>query len=284
MLRIILLSLVWAICSTCLVRPWFWKGVKNKDLFNYEGKKIGFSNDTWKVDLTLEVIFFVVTFVISILMYALFASRQSLYGSFPMIMTCFLCQCAWSYQGKVRYTIMLTIFAVSAILWIQDGIVGCHISVPLNKVDSVPLTTTQVDEDTKVELFLSSSEIKSLFKVDSASGPTYNNGKYIFTVSGGDNGKGIVIINKDNYTEANFLSCSYGLNVTDVRSQYHTQKLKELYITISDDNVPYGLFAVADKNWLLGTYKVSGYIMLNLMTGEIQEFTQEELPIFVTNN
>lgn len=146
----------------------------------------------------------------------------------------------------------------------------------------MPLTTTQ--EDTKVKLFISSREIKSLFKVYSASGPTYNNGKYIFTVSGGYNGEGIVIIEKDNYTEANFLSYPYGLNVKDVRFQYPTQKLKELYITISDDNVPYGLFAVADKNWLLGTYKVNGYIMLNLMTGDIQEFTQEELPNFVTDN
>lgn len=282
MLRIILLSLVWAICSTCLVRPWFWKGVKNKYLFN-DGIRIGFDR-SWKKNVAVEITCFVIVFLVSMFFYGALGFRQNLYGSFLMIMLCFLTQCLWDYQGKVRVTIMLTIVAVSAILWIQDDIVGYDISVPLNKVNSVPLTATQTDEDTDVKLFISSSEIQSLFKVDSSSGPTYNNGKYIFTVSGGDNGKGIVVIDKDNYTEANFLSCSYELNVTDVRSQYPTQKLKELYITISDDNVPYGLFAVADKNWLLGAYKVNGYIMLNLMTGEIQEFTQEELPIFVTNN
>lgn len=282
MLRIILLSLVWSICATCLVRPWFWKGVKNKYLFN-DGVRIGFSNN-WQFCVKMEILCFVVVFICSVINYALAGCRYNLYGCFPLIMLCFLAQCLWDNQGKVRYTIMLTIVAVSAILWIQDGIVGCGISVPLNKVSSVPLTTTQTDDDTEVKLFISSSEIQSLFKVDSASGPTYNNGKYIFTVSGGDNGKGIVIIDKDNYTEANFLSCSYGLNITDVRSQYPTQKLKELYITISDDNVPYGLFAVADKNWILGTYNVNGYVMLNLITGEVQEFKQEELPKFVTNN
>ncbi len=281
MLRIILLSLVWAICSTCLVRPWFWKGVKNKYLFN-DDVRIGFSNELWKGYLALEIVCFVSVFILSMFIYAIAGFRQNLYGSFPLIMVCFLLQCVWENQGKVRYTVMLTIVVVSAILWIWDGIAGYDISVPLNTIDSVQLTATQVDEDTEVKLFISSSKIQSLFKVDSASGPTYNNGKYIFTVSGGDNGKGIVVIDKDNYTEANFLSCSYGLNVADVRSQYPTQKLKELYITISDDNVPYGLFAVADKNWLLGTYKVNGYIMLNLMTGESQEFTQEELPNFVT--
>lgn len=282
MLRIILLSLVWSICATCLVRPWFWKGVKNKYLFN-DGVRIGFSNN-WQFCVKMEILCFVVVFICSVINYALAGCRYNLYGCFPLIMLCFLAQCLWDNQGKVRYTIMLTIVAVSAILWIQDGIVGCGISVPLNKVSSVPLTTTQTDDDTEVKLFISSSEIQSLFKVDSASGPTYNNGKYIFTVSGGDNGKGIVIIDKDNYTEANFLSCSYGLNITDVRSQYPTQKLKELYITISDDNVPYGLFAVADKNWILGTYNVNGYVMLNLITGEVQEFKQEELPKFITNN
>ena len=185
---------------------------------------------------------------------------------------------------KKVYTIFLTIAVVSTILWIQDGVAGDGISVPINKVSSVPLSTLQTDEETRVKFFISASEIKNLFKADSASGPTYNNGKYIFTVSGSDNGNGIVIIDKDNYNEANFLSCSYALNVTDIRSKYPANKLKELYIAISDDNEPYGLFAVADKSWILGTYKVSSYVMLNLVTGDVHELKQEELPSFVTKN
>ena len=284
MLRIILLSLVWAICSTCLVRPWFWKGVKKKYLFNDYGARIGFDNDSWKGNLAIEIVCFVGIFALSVLIYAVAGCRQSLYGSFPLIMLCFFLQCLWSYQGKVWDTIMLTVVVISAVLWMQDGIAGENISIPLNNVNSVQITTSSTQEDTEVKLFISSSEIKSLFKVESVSGPTYNNGKYIFTASGGDNGKGIVIIDKDNYTEANFLPCSYGLNVTELRSQYPTQKLKALYITISDDNTPYGLFAVAKKSWLLGTYNVNCYVMLNLLTGEMQEFTQEQLPVFVTNN
>ena len=58
--------------------------------------------------------------------------------------------------------------------------------------------------------------------------------------------------------------------------------MKELYITVSDDNVPYGLFAVADKSWFFGTYEVNSYIMYNLISGETQQFTKEELPKFVT--
>lgn len=282
MLRIILLSLVWALCSTCLVRPWFWKGVKHKDLFNTDGKKIGFGNNNWKINLAIEIICFCVMFFASMLGYAV--AGANLYGSFPLIMLCFLFQCFWSYQGKVRYTIMLTVAMISALLWIQDTCVGNKISIPLNRVASVPLPTSVVEEDKQVKLFVSSSEIKSLFKVDSATGPTYNNGKYIFTVSGGVNGNGIVFIDEDNYSEANFIPCSYELDVKDIRSKYPTQRLKELYIAVSDDNTPYALFAVANKSWVLGTYNVNGYVMLNLITGESQKLTQELLPDFVTKN
>lgn len=282
MLRIILLSLVWALCSTCLVRPWFWKGVKHKDLFNTDGEKIGFGNNNWKINLAIEIICFCVMFFASMLGYAV--AGANLYGSFPLIMLCFLFQCFWSYQGKVRYTIMLTVAMISALLWIQDTCVGNKISIPLNRVASVPLPTSVVEEDKQVKLFVSSSEIKSLFKVDSATGPTYNNGKYIFTVSGGVNGNGIVFIDEDNYSEANFIPCSYELDVKDIRSKYPTQRLKELYIAVSDDNTPYALFAVANKSWVLGTYNVNGYVMLNLITGESQKLTQELLPDFVTKN
>ena len=282
MLRIILLSLVWALCSTCLVRPWFWKGVKHKDLFNTDGKKIGFGNNNWKINLAIEIICFCVMFFASMLGYAV--AGANLYGSFPLIMLCYLFQCFWSYQGKVRYTIMLTVAMISALLWIQDTCVGNKISIPLNRVASVPLPTSVVEEDKHVKWFVSSSEIKSSFKVGSATGPTYNNGRYIFTVSGGVNGNGIVFIDEDNYSEANFIPCSYELDVKDIRSKYPTQRLKELYIAVSDDNTPYALFAVANKSWVLGTYNVNGYVMLNLITGESQKLTQELLPDFVTKN
>ena len=279
MLRIILLSLLWGTCATLLVRPCFWKMVKN--LFN-DGKRIEFFRKL-KENIKTEMVCFAIVFLVSMFFYAVLGVRTNLYGSFFMIMLCFLAQSIWENQ-KICDRIFLSIVVISVILWIQDGIVGESISIPLKQVSSVPLTTTQTDEETGVKLFISSSEIKSLFKAKSASGPTYNNGKYIFTVSGGDNGNGIVIIDKDNYNEANFLPCSYELDITDVRSQYPTKKLKELYITISDDNEPYGLFAVADKSWLLGTYKVNSYVMLNLITGDVHEFKQEELPDFVTNN
>lgn len=287
MLRATLLSLFWAVCSTCLVRPWFWEGVIKKDLFNHDGEKIGFS-DNWKFELIVEITCFVFTFALSMYVYLGSGYRYNIYGSFQMIILCLLVQCLWQYQGKIRYRIFLFMAVFFVFSWIQDGIVSLNISIPLkNTVESIELTalSTQEDEDsTQIKFFVSADEIKNLFKATSASGPTYNNGKFIFTVNGGENGYGIVIIDKNNYSKAYFISCLYKFSVKSVRSKCPTQKLKKLYITVSDNNVPYGLFAVADKDWFLGSYRVNTYLLFNLTNGEAQMFTQEQLPSFVTDN
>lgn len=283
MLRIILLSLVFAVCSTCLVRPWFWIGVKRKDLLNHGGEKIGF-NDCWGQDLAKQIIIFIVIFMFNMFSFTEIGLRQNLFGFLPLIILCVAPQLFWNFQGKLQYIIITSILVISAALWIQDIIVGYDISVPLNKVDSVQITAFDVLNDEEVKLFVSSSEIKSIYKAKSATGPTYNNDKYIYTVIGGDNGDGIVFIDKNSCYRSTFIPCSSDSSVEDIRSKYPTQKLVELYITVSDNYTPYKLFAVADKSWLLGTYNVNGYILLNLMTDECQSYTEETLPDFVTNN
>ena len=205
MLRVILLSLIWAICSTCLVRPWFWKGVRNKTLVkNKEEKRIGFIKNS-KFELVAEIAIFTFLFILSMSMYLGDSKRYTLSDSYIMIILCFLAQCAWDYQGKVRYSMFLSLAAVFIVLYVQDSIATSNIQTPLNKVESIELTAenTQLqDENTKISLFVSADEIKSLFHADSVSGPTYNNGKYIFIVSGGSNGYGVVIIDKKDCKKA----------------------------------------------------------------------------------
>ena len=286
MLRVIMLSLVWAICSTCLVRPWFWKGVRNKTLVkNKEEKRIGFTKNS-KFELVAEIAIFTFLFILSMSMYLGISKRYTLSDSYIMIILCFLAQCAWDYQGKVRYCIFLSLAAVFIVLYVQDSIATSNIQTPLNKVESIELTAenTQLqDENTKIKLFVSADEIKSLFHADSVSGPTYNNGKYIFIVSGGSNGYGVVIIDKKDFKEAKFISCPYKFEIASVRPNYPTLKLKEVLVAVSDENVPYGLFAVAEKEWF-GNYNVTQYLLFNLTSGESQILSQKDLPKFVTNN
>ena len=282
MLRIIFLSLFWAVCSTCLIRPWFWKGVKEKDLFNHGNEKIGFS-DTWESDVVLEIFFFVVTFLLGILIYGLAGCRQDIYGSLPLIALCFLFQIFWKNQGRARYIFIASVIVISILLWLQDGIVGegnSAFAVSINKVETVPISASTSEQKS----FISADDIKALFKVDSAKGPTYNNGKYVFTVEGRDIDRGVVVIDKNNYNNATLLHINYDFYVENIRAKYPTKKLRTLYIAISDDNTPYGVFATANKTWLLGHYVVDGYLLFNLNTGETESFSQEDLPEFVTNN
>ena len=93
MLRIVLLSLVWAICATCLVRPWFWKKVTN-------GVSIGFFHK-YKQEIVMEIICFTIALLLSMYLYALIGVRMNLYGSLPMIIFCFLAQCVWEQQRKI---------------------------------------------------------------------------------------------------------------------------------------------------------------------------------------
>ena len=95
MLRVILLSLVWAICSTCLVRPWFWKCVINKTLFqkSYDEKRVGFIKNS-NFELVMEIFIFTFIFILSIAMYLSLGKRYTLSDSYIMIILCFIAQCA----------------------------------------------------------------------------------------------------------------------------------------------------------------------------------------------
>lgn len=281
MLRIILLSLFWAVCSTCLVRPWFWKGVKEKDLYNHS-EKTGFSY-SWD-ELYIEVVCFIVVFLVSIFCYLLLGCRLSLLGSLPMIILCLICQSLWDYQGAVCYNLYLFFIVFFAFLWMQDGITSLNATIPLNNVESIDLSTLSISKDeegNQVKSFVSADDVKSLFNINYASGPTYNNGKRIFAVTGGRTGNAIVVVDK-NCTRAELIPCAYSLSVASIRAIYPTLNLKPMYVSVSDQNVPYGLFAVAKKNWLFGSYKVNSFLLVNLISGEGNEFTQEELPSFVT--
>ena len=275
MLRIIILSLFWALCSTCLIRPWFWKRIKNKNLFDECGKP-SFEEG----DIKFEIGYAIFVFVISLVMYMWFSTRTNIYGSYLMIILYFIKQFLYNERRKKADIICGVGILLALCLWIQDGIAGYMITDPLKRVESVPISSA--GENNSIKTFVSADEIKSLFQVESASGPTYNNGKYIFKVSEKTD-DGIVVIDTEDFSGAKYIPCKYEFSLREIRSYYPTEKIKETYITISDENIPYGLFSIADKKWT-GGYEIEKYVLFNLQTGEIQEYELDELPKFVTNN
>lgn len=66
-----------------------------------------------------------------------------------------------------------------------------------------------------------------------------------------------------------------------LRSIYPTEKLKAICIAFAGEGRLYGVFAIADKTWLMGTYETDKYLLVDLATNNMTEYTYEELPDFV---
>lgn len=66
-----------------------------------------------------------------------------------------------------------------------------------------------------------------------------------------------------------------------LRSIYPTEKIKALWIAKTAEGRLYGVFAIADKTWFMGTYETDRYLLVDLVTNDMKEYTYEELPDFV---
>lgn len=283
MSRIFLLSFIFATCSTCLVRPWFWKGVKNRYLLNDNGCRIGFSNNNWKSEVKTQILFFVGIFLLSFLQYTLLGVRQNLYGSLNIVILCLFLQCVWDYQGRLNTSILYISISFFVILFLQDISAGNSIKVPFNTSSfTISTQSSQKEANAEEHFTFTEEEIKSTFKFPFVSTPTYNNGKRIYLVSDRIDTNGVVIVSNDNQAKAIFVPFCTDLGIQNIRREYPTDKIQNLYITVSDTNTPYALFALANKTSLFGSYEIDKYLLVNLATGTIQEHTQEQLPDFVT--
>lgn len=285
MLRIILMVLmvlVFSICSTALVRPFFWKRLKSKTLANNKDGEIGFENYPVSLIIVLQTVIFIFMALFNSALY-FGGCKQNLYTFSLSILFCVLWQQANDNQGTKKRVILIIIAAICTVIGLQDFAVGENINIPLNKMETVPISTSL--NNGIVKTFVSADDIASLFKATSAKGPTYNNGKYVFELSGGENDGDVVIIDKDNCEEAKLIETNYEFAVNlHCRLKCPSKKLQEMHIVISDDGkelIPYGIYAVAEKSWLFGTYKAEKYLLLNMKNGDMEEYSQEELPDFV---
>ena len=127
-----------------------------------------------------------------------------------------------------------------------------------------------------------SSVISSLFKATEVSGPKYSNGKFIYIIHNSPNGYGIVVIDESDGRWASFIPCDYCFEMSNsIRKKYPFERIKVLNIVINDENEPYGKFAILDKPNLFGAPILKKYVLQNLQTGELKEYT--ELPEFATD-
>lgn len=233
MIQIVLMSLVWAVASTCLIRFWFWKGIltKNGSIYNdREDKKIGFSYFNKEKEFKTQIGCFFATLLISVFVYSILAYPINLYGSLPMIMICLLIQCLWDYQNKALTSLLIILTIFSGYLLAEDSMATQRMKIP------------------------AISEKRAEVK---------------FVIGNGLEGMVVETDSKDKIR--NFIPCSHMYNdIVHIRDKYPTQKLITMFITVSD-NKPYRIYALADRDCFFGEYTVYAYAKLNMQTGSIEE-------------
>ena len=291
MLVPILLSLLWAVCSTILVLPWFWKGLIKRKTIIGDKKNRGFSNvekDELKTSIIYQIAFGCITFVVSLLIYLALNVRYNFYGAIVPILLVLLFQFhtiwdGWNCKRKLKSLIILAIALVCLFFSLTDLITSNFDVIGLKKDnEEIPIVVSTIEEGKKEEkIVFPSSKVASLFRATNVSGPVYSNGKFVYTITGSPNGYGIVIIDEEAGETARFIACNFKFRMSlNLREKYPFARVKELNVVISNDNVPFGKYAILSKPNLFGAPVLEKYVLQNMLTGDFTEYTAEELPKF----
>lgn len=293
MLVPILLSVLWAICSTVLIQPWFWRGlIKRKTLIGNKGFR-GFANEQkneLRDSIICQIAFGCLTLFVSLFLYLAVHVRYNLYGAIIPILIVLACQAftmcdGWNQHLKIKTLIIIVIAVVCIFFSVTDCITSQFDVVGIAKSnEEVPIvvSTVKQNQEEKQPAF-SSLSVASLFKAsnDDVSGPVYSNGKFVYTITDSPNGYGIVIIDENDGETAKFIACNFKCKMSlALRQEYPSARIKILNVVISDDNVPFGKYAILGKPNMFGAPVLEKYVLQNMLTGEFSEYTAEALPEF----
>lgn len=275
MLVSILLSIFWALCSTVLVLPWFWKSlIKRKTIVgNAEYRGIDSGKKGMMNFVFSQIAFFVVTFIVSFEAYKEACVTRTVFGAiFPiLVVICFqmiTIGIGWNENRGVKYTTLCIIAGLLIIITSINTYTGYCLDIEgaeteNTKVEELPLTVTV---DNIEQLVPSNDSIKYLFDVTSAEGPLYMGDKYVYITSSPD---GIVIVDKANGKVANFFKTDY--DFLQVRSEYPFNIIRKAGIIVTDDNIPYKRYAVVAKKAIIAKPVLEKYVYQNMLTGEVTE-------------
>lgn len=291
MLVPILLSLLWAICSTVLVLPWFWEGlIKRKTIIGNEEYR-GFCNDKkneLRDSIILQIVFACITFGVSLLIYLVVNVRYNFYGAIGPILLVLVFQFitirdGWNDKIKLKSCIILAIALVCLFFSLADVITSSFDVIGLTKDnEEIPIVVSTIEQEKEEEkTVFPSSTVAGLFKATSVSGPVYSNGKFVYTITDSPNGYGIVIIDEKAGETARFIACNFKFQMSlNLRNNYPFVRVKKLNVVVSEDNVPFGKYAILSKLNLFGAPVLEKYVLQNMLTGDFTEYTAEELPKF----
>ena len=283
MLVSILLSVFWAVCSTVVVLPWFWKSlIIRKTIIGDENHR-----GIYKTPLTLrkknyfhKFLFlqcsaFIVTFTVSMIGYECVFSRRNLFGStIPIALIIFFQICmintGWNDEVKFKSGLLIGILAFV----ICFAVANFWTDYMFNVIGSVDREVDEVSVD-EAEMFLPTDNVKAVFNCSMVGEPVYTNDKLVYDTWSPD---GVVIIDRHDADTLKFVKAKD--NFRKVRYAYPFDLIRKSGAVVSDDNKPYKKYIVAKKEGLFSHPVLQKYVLLDMTTQEITEYQPSELPEF----
>ena len=273
MLVSILLSIFWALCSTVLVLPWFWKSlIRRKTIVgNKEYRGIDEGKKNLRDFILYQIFAFGVTFFSSWTLYKDAGVTRTLIGAVvPFCLVCVFQVITMSIGWNNNVELKSRIIGVAAVLLIIVSAINSYTGYCLDvegveeeSAEELPLTVTV---DNIEQLVPSNDSIKYLFDVTSVEGPLYMGDKYVYITSSPD---GIVILDKANGKVANFFKTDY--DFLQLRNEYPFNIIRKAGIVVTDDNIPYKRYAVVAKKAIIAKPVLEKYVYQNMLTGEVTE-------------
>lgn len=272
---IILLSIVWALCSTVFVLPWFWKSlIKRKTIVgDKEYRGIDEGKKSLRDFIFYQIFAFGVTFISSLMLYKDACVTFTLIGAvIPFSIVCFFLiitiSIGWNEKRNIKYHVLSVAVGLLIVVSLINSYTGYCLDIEGIKDENaeakeLPLTVTV---DNIEQIVPSNESIKYLFDVTSVEGPLYVGDKYVYITSSTD---GIVIVDKANGKVANFFKTDY--DFLQVRSVYPFNIIRRAGIIVTDDNIPYKKFAVVAKKSIIAKPVLDKYVYQNMLTGEVTE-------------
>ena len=273
MLVSILLSIFWALCSTVLVLPWFWKSlIRRKTIVgNKEYRGIDEGKKNLRDFILYQIFAFGVTFFSSWTLYKDAGVTRTLIGAVvPFCLVCVFQVITMSIGWNNNVELKSRIIGVAAVLLIIVSAINSYTGYCLDvegveeeSAEELPLTVTV---DNIEQLVPSNDSIKYLFDVTSVEGPLYMGDKYVYITSSPD---GIVILDKANGKVANFFKTDY--DFLQLRNEYPFNIIRKAGIVVTDDNIPYKRYAVVAKKSIIAKPVLDKYVYQIMLTGEVTE-------------
>ena len=275
MLVSILLSIVWGICSTVLILPWFWKSlIKRKTIVGDKDNR-GISEEKGKmIDFIFsQIFFFGITCIVSLIMYMTVCVTRTLIGAVvPILFVLFFqmitVSMGWNEKWNMKYYILggiAILFIVVSSIYAYTGYSLDIKGIENESAEENEFPITVIIGNTE-QIIPSNDDIRNLFGVARVDGPKYVNNKYVYVTTSPE---GVIIIDENNAKVAKFLKTNY--NFLEMRSKYPYNIIREMGLIITDENVPYKEYAVIAKKEIIARPVLEKYAYQNMLTGEITE-------------